>query len=33
MIWFTLMCIMIAVTVGGLAYITEQNNKWKKGNF
>ena len=27
MIWFTLMCIMIAVTVGGLAYIKEQNNK------
>lgn len=27
MIWFTLMCIMITVIVGGLAYITEQNNK------
>ena len=27
MIWITLSCLMMAVTVGGLAYIIEQNNK------
>ena len=27
MIWLTLMCIMITVAAGGLAYITEQSNK------
>ncbi len=31
MIWITLSCIMVAITVGGLAYIIEQSNKAQKG--
>lgn len=31
MIWITLSCIMVAITVGGLFYIIEQNNKVQKG--
>ena len=30
MIWLTLSCLMIAITVGGLFYIIEQNNKIQK---
>lgn len=31
MIWITLSCLMMVVTVGGLFYIIEQNNKAQKG--
>jgi hypothetical protein len=30
MIWITISCLMMAITVGGLFYIIEQNNKAKK---
>jgi hypothetical protein len=32
MIWITLSCLMMAITVGGLAYIIEQNNKEAEEN-
>lgn len=30
MIWFTLYCLMMTITIGGLLYIIEQNNKVQK---
>ena len=31
MIWITLSCIMIAITVGGLFHMIDENNKTQKG--
>ena len=33
MIWITISCLMVAITVGGLLYIIEQNNKAQKGEY